>query len=39
LCEEYATKNFLPYLDKIKVALCVGKKIKGGVVVAGLFYS
>jgi hypothetical protein len=38
-CEKNATRNFLPYLDKIKVALCVGKKIKGGVVVVGLLDS
>jgi hypothetical protein len=39
LCEENATRNFFPYLDKIKVALCVGKIIKGGVVVARLLDS
>jgi hypothetical protein len=39
LCEKNATNNFLPHLDKIKVALCVGKKIKGGVVVVGLLDS
>jgi len=39
LCEENATRNFFPHLDKVKVALCVGKKIKGGVVVVGLLDS
>jgi hypothetical protein len=39
LCEENATKNFFPHLDKIKAAFCVGKKIKGGVVVVGLLDS
>jgi hypothetical protein len=36
LCEENVTMSFLPHLDKIKVAFCVGKKIKGGVVTIGL---
>jgi hypothetical protein len=39
LCEENVTRNFLPHLDKIKVAFSVGKKIKGGVVVVGLLDS
>jgi hypothetical protein len=39
LCEENDTKNFLPHLDKIKVAFCVAKKIKGGVVIAKLLDS
>jgi hypothetical protein len=39
LCEENVIRNFLPYLDKIKVAFCVGKKIKGGVVVVRLLDS
>jgi len=39
LCEENATNNFLSHMDKIKVALCVGKKIKGGVIVVGLLDS
>ncbi len=34
--EENATRNFLPHLDKIKAAFCVGKKIKGGAIVARL---
>ncbi len=39
LCEKNDTKNFLPHLDKIKAAFCVGKKIKGNVVVVGLLDS
>jgi hypothetical protein len=39
LCEKNATKNFHPHLDKINVTFCVGKKIKGGVVVVGLLDS
>ncbi len=31
--------GMVPHLDKIKVALCVGHKIKGGVVVVGLLDS
>jgi hypothetical protein len=39
LCEENATRDFLPHLDKIKPTFCVGKKNKGGVIVVGLLYS
>ncbi len=39
LCDKNATRDFLPHLDKIKVAFCVGKKIKGGVVIVGLLDS
>jgi hypothetical protein len=39
LCDKNVIKNFLPHLDKIKATLCVGKKIKGGVVVVGLLDS
>jgi hypothetical protein len=39
LCEKNATKNFHPHLDKINATFCVGKKIKGGVVVVGLLDS
>jgi hypothetical protein len=37
LCEENATRDFLPHLDKIKATFCVGKN--NGVVIVGLFYS
>jgi hypothetical protein len=30
LCEEISTKNFPLHLDKIKLAFCVDKKIRGG---------
>jgi hypothetical protein len=37
--EENATRNFLPHLDKINAAFCVGKKIKGGVIIVGFLDS
>jgi hypothetical protein len=39
LCEKNVTRNFFPYLDHIKVAFYVGKKIKGDVVVPRLLDS
>jgi hypothetical protein len=39
LCEENATKNFLPHLDKIMATFCVGKKIKGGVAIVRFLNS